>query len=552
MIRKCNGGLSFTFAAQSFFTMRYIFFYLFLGLGTSLFAQKKIYRDLSNPQAAVRTHLDNLQPENYYDSIAALPFLTEGRSLQEAKNYAVRLKRVLDGKGIYVYTDEIPKNTNYYDSSINKHKYVLVEQYKDIYVLKGEDGKWRYSNSSLVAIDELYADTFRFGTGKLLNLLPKLGTKKYLGLYSYQYIAIFILALVSAIVYRFFAFLTERIILTALKKTEYVSDNSDKYLRLISRPTSVFIIVLLLLIFTPALQLPVSYAKYVNLILGVMVPLFGTVIAYRVVNIASIFLARIARKTDSTLDDQLVPLLRKTLKTFVLIIGTLFILDNLNVPILPLLTGLSIGGLAFALAAQDTLKNFFGSVMIFIDKPFQVGDWITSNDVDGTVEEVGFRSSRIRTFRNSLIYIPNGKLADNTIDNHGLRNYRRFYTQIAITYDTPPELIEVFVKGLREIVENHPHTWKENYHVYFNDMASSSLNIMFYIFFGVPTWGQELQCRHEILMSIVKLAQEIGINFAFPTQTLHIENLPGQPSLSPSYLDSDQANAKLGSFFNKN
>ncbi|MDE0470802.1 MAG: mechanosensitive ion channel family protein, partial [Ekhidna sp.] len=270
------------------------------------------------------------------------------------------------------------------------------------------------------------------------------------------------------------------------------------------------------------------------------------------INIVSIYLAKAARKTDSSLDDQLVPLLRKTLKAFVITIGTLFVLDNLNIPILPLLTGLSIGGLAFALAAQDTLKNFFGSIMIFIDKPFQVGDWITSGDVDGTVEEVGFRSSRIRTFRNSIIYVPNSKLADNVIDNHGLRSYRRFYTQLTITYDTPPELIEIFVKGLRKIVDEHPVTWKENYHIYFNDMASFSLNIMFYIFFSVPTWGEELRARHEVLMSIVKLAKELGVNFAFPTQTLHVENLPGQPSLSPSYMQGNEAYSKLRSFLGKN
>ena len=507
------------------------------------------YVDLSNPQGTVRTHLDNLQPENYNDSLAALPFITEGRKLEDAKLFAVKLKRVLDGKGIYVYTDEIPKDPDYRDSLSKIHKYVLAKVYPDIYLLKGEDGTWRYSNSSLKKINELYDATFRFGTGRLLHLLPKLGTTKYFGLHTYQYIAIFILALISAIVYKLFAFITERIISRVLTRIGYQGEASSKYLWLIARPTSVFIIVLLLMLFTPALQLPIELSRYVNLILGVMVPLFGTVIVYRIVNIASGFLTRMAQRTDSSLDDQLVPLLRKTLKTFVIIIGTLFILDNLNIPILPLLTGLSIGGLAFALAAQDTIKNFFGSVMIFIDKPFQVGDWITADDVDGTVEEVGFRSSRIRTFRNSLIYVPNGKLADNTIDNHGLRNYRRFYTQIAITYDTPPELIEVFVKGLREIVETHPNTWKENYHVYFNDMAASSLNIMFYIFFKAPSWGKELEARHEVLMSIMKLGKELGINFAFPTQTLHIENLPGQASLSPSYLSEQDARMKMESYF---
>jgi len=142
-------------------------------------------------------------------------------------------------------------------------------------------------------------------------------------------------------------------------------------------------------------------------------------------------------------------------------------------------------------------------------------------------------------------------LADNTIDNHGLRRYRRFYTQIGINYDTPPELIKLFVEGLRKIVDEHPDTVKNNYHVYFNDMAASSLNIMFYIFFRVPDWGNELRARHEVLLEIVTLAKSMGINFAFPTQTLHIENLPGQASLSPNYLSGNEAEIQLNEYFSK-
>ena len=512
---------------------------------------QRAFVDLSSPHNSVRTHFENLQPESYNDSLSARAFNPKSRTLGEAIKSAIRLKRTLDGKGIYIYMDEIPTSSNYYDSTNNGHKYILVDEYPKIFLLKSEDGSWYYSDSSIDAINEMYQDTFRFGTGSLMNFLPKLGTQKVLGLYMYQYVSLFILALISTLIYKLFSFFTERVIRSILIKTGYKGDASGKYLWMIARPTSVFIIVLLLILFTPALQLPPAYSRYVIMILRVMLPLFGTVIAYRMVNIVSTFLAKMAQRTDSTLDDQLVPLLRKTLKTFVIIIGTLFILDNLKVPILPLLTGLSIGGLAFALAAQDTLKNFFGSIMIFIDKPFQVGDWITSNDVDGTVEEVGFRSSRIRTFRNSLIYIPNGKLADNTIDNHGLRKHRRFYTQIAINYDTPPDLIEVFVNGLKQVVESHPKTEKDHYHVYFNDMAASSLNIMFYIFFEVPTWREELKARHEVLLEIMKLAKELGINFAFPTQTLHVENLPGQPSLSPHYLSQEEAEATLFNYSKK-
>ncbi len=507
--------------------------------------------DLTSPHNTVRTHLENLQPESFNDSLAAQAFNPKERTLEEAKESALKLKRALDGKGIYIYMDEVSKSENYYDSTGRRHKFILLQAYPRIFLLKNENGNWYYSDSSIDAIDALYKDTFRFGTGSLMNLLPKLGTQKILGLYMYQYIAILILAFISALVYKLFSLITERVIRKLLYTSGYKGETSKKYLWLLARPASVFFIVLLLILFTPALQLPAEYAQYIITGLRVTLPLFGTIILYRMVNVIAVYLNRIAHKTDSTLDDQLVPLLRKALKTFVVIIGTLFILDNLEVPILPLLTGLSIGGLAFALAAQDTIKNFFGSIMIFIDKPFQVGDWVTTGDIDGTVEEVGFRSSRIRTFRNSLVYVPNGKLADSTIDNHGLRKYRRFYTQIAINYDTPPELIKVFVSGLRKIVQEHPNTRKDNYHIYFNDMAASSLNIMFYIFFEVPSWAKELEARHEVLLEIMNLAKELGINFAFPTQTLHVENLPGQLPLSPTYISANEAEAKLSSFFEK-
>lgn len=307
------------------------------------------------------------------------------------------------------------------------------------------------------------------------------------------------------------------------------------YVAPVAKPMSILIIFPILLILIPVLQLPIKINSYTLYALKAIWPVFATVVCYRIVDILGMYMMKLAEKTESTLDDQIAPLVRKALKVFVVIVGVLAILSNLGKDIVPLLTGLSIGGLAFALAAQDTIKNFFGSIMIFIDKPFQIGDWITSGNIDGTVEEVGFRATRIRTFRNSVTYVPNGIFADTTVDNHGLRNYRRFYTQISINYDTPSEVINVFVEGLRKIVDNHPHTLKENYHIYLNDMADSSLNVMFYIFFEVPTWGEELRCRHEVLIEIIKLAEELGVNFAFPTSTLHMETFPEKKSNSPIY-----------------
>ena len=311
----------------------------------------------------------------------------------------------------------------------------------------------------------------------------------------------------------------------------------------------VLVVLLLIALFYPTLQLPQLVGYYVVLILKGLVPLYGMITLYRLANIMEVFFGKLFA-TNEGLNEQLLPLLKKVMKVLIVLLGGLVIMDSLDIPILPLLTGLSIGGLAFALAAQDTIKNFFGSVMIFIDKPFKIGDWITSGDIDGTVEEVGFRSTRVRTFRNSVIYVPNGKLADTVIDNNGLREFRRFRTILAIKYDTPPIRIEVFVEGLKRILHNHPKTNKEKYEIHLNDMGASSLDILFYIFFEAPTWSDELQFRQEIILDILRLGEKLSVHFAFPTQTVHVENLPGQDSLSPVYtLTREDLDQKLNEFF---
>jgi MscS family membrane protein len=246
------------------------------------------------------------------------------------------------------------------------------------------------------------------------------------------------------------------------------------------------------------------------------------------------FFNKAAQKTENTMDDQLLPVVEKLVIIIIWSVGLIYILDYLDVNVTALLAGISIGGLALALAAQDTVKNFFGSIMIFLDKPFQIGDWIHFNNVDGTVEEVGIRSTRIRTFANSLTYVPNALLADSVVDNMGLRVYRRFKTEIGITYDTKPELIEKFVIGIREIIKMHPTTRKDYFEVHLNSFGASSINILIYMFFQAPSWTDELRGKHEVLYAIIKLADKLGVRFAFPTQTLHIEEMPGAGKTTPS------------------
>ncbi|SFU19582.1 MscS family membrane protein [Algoriphagus locisalis] len=504
--------------------------------------------NLNSPYHTTLSFFYNLEEGHYQPEDAAKTLDLAEVDDKNGERLAIKLKQIFEGKGILIRTSDIPNEQNYYDStsSSGENIYYFDKQKLPGIFLQKTGETWKYSAFSVSQIDKLHSETYPFGTAKLLNILPKIGNEQYLGLHLWQLVGLFILLLLVFLAHWVFTLVVDKLILYLFQQYGYGKVGED-YILPVARVISIYLIVVLLSLFVRVLQLPIEIWSWIVVIFRTLKPFLITIIFYKLADVVAAYFTKLATKTESTLDDQLVPLMRKTLKAFVIIVGTLFILrDGLDLDIIPFLTGLSIGGVAIALAAQDTIKNFFGSVMIFIDKPFQVGDWITSGDIDGTVEEVGFRSTRIRTFRNSLMYVPNGKIADATLDNHGLRQYRRFYTTLTVTYDTPPALIEEFVKGLREIVLAHPETRKDMFHVYFNNLSSFSQDIMFYIFFEVPTWGEELRCRHEILVQIVKLANSIGVRFAFPTQTLHMESFPEKKTLVPEYTGG--YDAKLNDF----
>ncbi len=272
-------------------------------------------------------------------------------------------------------------------------------------------------------------------------------------------------------------------------------------------------------------------------------------LVYRLVNVLIRYLKVITSKTETTLDDQLVPLIGKSLKIFVVVFGVLVMFQNLGVNVMSVLAGLGLGGLAFALAAKDTCANLFGSIMILLDRPFNIGDWVIVGDTEGSVEEIGFRSTRIRTFYNSQITVPNAVIANANIDNMGRREYRRIKAYFGLTYDTPAEKMEAFLEGIKNIVEANPYTRKDYYHVVFNGYGGSSLEVLLYCFLKVPDWATELVERQNIYLEILRLAETVGVSFAFPTQTLHVETLPGQDPIRQSHVTDRGKLAEIASDF---
>jgi MscS family membrane protein len=200
--------------------------------------------------------------------------------------------------------------------------------------------------------------------------------------------------------------------------------------------------------------------------------------------------------------------------------------NELGFPAYSVLAGLGVGGLAVALAARDSLANLLGSMLIMIEKPFRVGHFIRVSGSEGTVEEVGFRSTRIRTADNSLISIPNNAVVNATVENLSLRPMRRQRFFVQLTYDTPREKVEEIASRIKQILTGHPAADGTSAHVRFNDFAESSLNILVLFHLNVADYAAELKEREDILLQIMDLANELGVEFAFPTRTLIVETPP--------------------------
>lgn len=531
---------------------RYFFVLLTLFLfSVGLSAQnkeEKVEITLATPYNTVLVHLHYLQPETYEPAKAAQVF-QEVRDSSQAERLAIQLKQIYDSEGLYVYLNKIPTDSNYVDSTAYRNVFTpFPKELPEVYLEKVGD-QWFYSEATVAAIPRIHKQVFPFGVDKLLNLIPKGAERKILGIMLWQWLGILLVLGLGLLFYFILAKILNPIVARISSSRLYPSLIRKRLIRRLARLISFWIIIKLLRSFIPILQMPVQVNTVILSFLKLLTILIFAGIALRIVDVIMAYVGRATKKTESKMDEQLVPLLTRALDAIIIIIAIFSALRLFNVNVTALIAGISIGGLAIALAAQDTVKNLFGSFTIFFDRPFQIGEVVYFGDVGGTVEEVGFRSTRVRTFENSLVSVPNGKLADMVIDNFGLRIFRRYKTMITIAYGTPPALIEQFIEGLRYLVLNHPATKKDNFQVHLNGMSSSSLDILFQVFFDVADWTEELEAKHQIIMATLQLAEKLGIRFAYPTSTIHIEEFPGQGLSSPPYNpDTAAAAAEMHAF----
>jgi MscS family membrane protein len=255
-------------------------------------------------------------------------------------------------------------------------------------------------------------------------------------------------------------------------------------------------------------------------------------LVYHLVDILDAVLTDVTAKTASKLDDQLVPLVRKTLKVLVVIIFVLFAAENVfKANIGTWLAGLGIAGLAVSLAAQDSIKNIFGSVTILLDRPFHQGDVVTLAGQTGAIEEIGFRSTRMRTVDGALVTIPNAKVADSEVINLTAKPSLRRVLDVTIPCDTPPAKVEQALQIVREILAAPDFASafdlkKEPPRVFFDELNADSLNIKVMYWFRPTDYWQFLGYNQRFNLALMRQFEAAGIELAFPTQTLYLAGDP--------------------------
>lgn len=400
----------------------------------------------------------------------------------------------------------------------------------EIAIEKNADGAWRFSQETVSSIEKFYASVanlkvvegvveYKNWRTRFKSYMPDWTSEELLMFTKGQwlgFIFIFGLAMMALSIVRF---LSTAYIARIIKRESLDFKEKNQYKSTLPFGLLAFSLVSLLGI------------RFLELDLGtydLLVRCFYILIAFtsvwsslKIVDLFSMHFSKIAKDTHNKFDDALVPMLSKTSKVVVIAFGTILIAHSLTFDIGSILAGLGIGGVAIALAAKDTISNLFGSVTVIMDRPFLIGDFVSlDKGLEGTIEEVGFRSTRIRTPHQSLVSLPNNVLANMAIDNFGMRGSRRFKTTLFIDYGTPISAVEDFCERLRYSCKIHPMIDPSRVQIYMNDLTDSSISVLFNVFISTQEGDVELQERHKLIVEILSVAKEMGVVFSASTKSI--------------------------------
>lgn len=352
------------------------------------------------------------------------------------------------------------------------------------------------------------------------ELFQALLEKELLGEPAWKYLASIFFVLAAFWSAKFLDWLTTHKIKRWAEKTKTRFD--DLLVELVRGPIKVVSFVIFLHIGLKLFAWPPWVQEYISKGLRAVLAWSITYVLVKAVDpILNYWRSGLTTEDTKLLESHLMPLIRKSIKIFIVILAILFTCQNLGLNITSLLAGLSIGGLALGLAAQDTVANVLGAIAIFLDKPFRVGDRIQFENVDGVVESIGLRSTRIRNLDGHLVTVPNKTVGNATIVNVSRRPHIRTIMDIGITYDTPPHKVQQALDILEKVFREHPMT--SDVIVSFTQFADSSLNLRVIHWWKGTDYKAYMAGIRELNLRIKERFDSAGLSFAFPTRTLYVK-----------------------------
>jgi len=322
----------------------------------------------------------------------------------------------------------------------------------------------------------------------------------------------------SIVLARIIYFIFKKIFSKWASKTETELD--DNVVDAIEEPISISVVLLGFWLAYTHLEIE-NGGEFISNMFGVAVVLLFTWLASRVVNtfINHVF-TKLAESKNGSIVNDMAPILKKTLSSGIWALGFIMAISSAGHDVGALIAGLGIGGIALAMAAKDFVANIFGGITIFIDSPFRVGDRVKVSGIDGTVIEIGIRTTRIKTLEGRTVTIPNNQFTNTVVENVTAEPSRKVRISLGMTYDTTPENIQLAIDTIKKIVDSHPHI-EEDYTVWFDSFGDFSLNINCNYY--INKQGHWANTPSEINLSILSEFNNLKLDFAFPTSTIIVD-----------------------------
>jgi len=482
--------------------------------------------DESTPQQVASAFLDACRAQDYALAGTFLePPSGKGWAPDQAAEYARHLKVVLD-QTVWVPIETLstaPEGDREDGLPADLEKIVTIERARgSVSVLlhrsRTEDGwTWKFSAATVARIPALYDE---FGYGALGRILPETFFASFLEIQLWQWLGLLVL-IVGAYVLSWIAVWTlHSLVRPLVARTS--SDLDDQVLDLTAKPLRFLAWIGLFYLGLFLLRLSVPVREFMT---GMQKGLAVIAVAWlflRVVDLLAAALRARLKRDGKASAVAVLPLGEKSLKVVVLGFAVVAMMQNLGFNVTGLLAGLGVGGLALALAAQKTVENLFGGVSMILDQPVRVGDFCKWGDRVGTVEDIGLRSTKLRTLDRTVVSIPNADFAYMQLENFARRDKIRFYTKLGLRYETTPDQMRWVLAEMRKLLLAHPRVEPDPARVRFIGYGDFSLDLEIFAFVNTSDFNEYLGIQEDLLLRLMDIVNDSGTGFAFPSSTTYL------------------------------